>query len=299
MEIDFEAYRIFCIVAECESFSKAAEKLYVSQPAITQSIRKLEENLKGKLFFRTPKGVKLTDEGKHLYKYIKTSVDIMNNAENKFSQFINLEEGNIKIKTGSALGNAGIYNAIIKFSKKYPKIKIEVSGGYIKDSIEELSKGEVDLVAVNLPYEYNESNIQIIECGEIEDCFYATKEYCKKIKNQKQAKELLKIELISPAEKSTTVKILKQFCENNHIEYEPKFIMTSTNARKYFTMQGLGIGFGIKNNIKKELESGELVEIKISNKPLIRNFGIAVQKDELLNNATLKLIEMIKNDIEP
>ena len=52
MEIDFEAYRIFCIVAECESFSKAAEKLYVSQPAITQSIRKLEQNLKGRLFFK-------------------------------------------------------------------------------------------------------------------------------------------------------------------------------------------------------------------------------------------------------
>ena len=295
MEIDFEAYRIFCIVAECESFSKAAEKLYVSQPAITQSIRKLEQNLKGRLFFRTPKGVKLTDEGNRLYQYIKTSVDIMNNAENKFSQFINLEEGNIKIKTGSALGNVGIYDAIIEFSKRYPKIKIQVSGGYIKDSIEQLSKGEVDLVAVNLPFEYDEINIQIIECGKIEDCFYATKGYSKKIKNQKQAKELVKTELISPAEKSTTGKILKQFCEKNNIEYEPKFIMTSTNSRKYFTMQGLGIGFGIKENVKKELESGELVEIKVSNEPLIRNFGVAVQKKELLNNATLKLIDIIKN----
>ena len=61
-EIDFEAYRLFCVVAECGSFSKASEKLYISQPAVTQAIRKLEENLKGKLFFRTPKGVKLTDE---------------------------------------------------------------------------------------------------------------------------------------------------------------------------------------------------------------------------------------------
>ena len=297
MNIDFEAYRIFCIVAECESFSKAAEKLYISQPAITQTIKKLEENLKGRLFFRNPKGVKLTDEGMHLYQYIKTSVDIMNNAENKFSQFINLEEGNIKVKTGSALGNVGIYDAVIEFSKKYPKIQIEISGGYIKDSIEQLSKGEVDLVAVNLPYEYDESNIQIIECGKIEDCFYASKEYCKKIKNQKHAQELLKTELIAPSEKSTTGKILQQFCQQNHIEYEPKFIMTSTNARKYFTMKGLGIGFGIKENVKEELEKGELLEIKISNKPLIRSFGIAVQKQELLNNATLKLIDMIKNKL--
>ena len=296
IEIDFEAYRIFCIVAECESFSKAAEKLYISQPAITQTIKKLEENLRGKLFFRNPKGVKLTDEGMHLYKYIKTSVDIMNNAKNKFSQFINLEEGNIKVKTGSALGNIGIYNAIIEFSNKYPKIKVEVSGGYINDSLELLSKGEVDLVAVNLPIEYDNANIQIIECGKIEDCFYATKEYYNNnIYGKKQIKELLKTELIAPSEKSTAGKILKQFCEKNAIKYEPKFVMTSTNARKYFTMQGLGIGFGIKENIKEELESGKAIEIKVSSKPLVRSFGIAVQKKELLNNATLKLIDIIKN----
>ena len=295
MEIDFEAYRIFCIVAECESFSKAAEKLYISQPAITQTIKKLEENLKGRLFFRNPKGVKLTDEGMHLYQYIKTSVDIMNNAKNKFSQFINLEEGNIKIKTGSALGNVAIYDAIIEFSKKYPKIKVEVSGGYINDSMDLLSKGEVDLVAVNLPFEYDEASIQIIDCGKIEDCFYVAKDYYNNIKSNKQIKELLKTDLIAPSGKSTTGKILKNFCEKNDIKYEPKFVMTSTNSRKYFTMQGLGIGFGIKENVKEELERGELVEIKVSNKPLIRSFGVAVQKKELLNNATLKLIDIIKN----
>lgn len=295
MEIDFESYRVFCIVAECESFSKAAEKLYVSQPAITQSIRKLEENLGGKLFLRTTKGVKLTDAGRRLYHYIRTSIDIMNNAENKFSQYINLEEGDIKIKTGSALGNVGIYDAIIEFSKRYPKIKVKVSGGYIKDSIEALSKGDVDLVAVNLPYECDKTNVQIIKCKEIEDCFYVSKEYYEKIKNKKNVKELLKTELIAPAEKSTTGKILNEFCKSNKIEYVPKFVMTSTNARKYFVLQGLGIGFGIKDSIEEELKKGELVEIKVSKEPLIRNIGVAVQSDEMLNNATLRLVEIIKN----
>lgn len=293
-EIDFEAYRLFCVVAECGSFSKASEKLYISQPAVTQAIRKLEENLKGKLFFRTPKGVKLTDEGKRLYHYIKLSVDTMNNAENKFSQYINLEEGEIRIKTGSALGNVGIYDAIIEFSKKYPKIKMVVSGGYVKESIEKLSRGEVDLVAVNMPYECDKSNVQIIKCKEVEDCFYATKEYYEKIKDKKNIKELLSTELIAPPETSTTGGILKSFCAKNQIEYVPKFTMTSSNARKYFVLTGLGIGFGIKNNIEKELKSGELIEIKVANKPLIRNVGIAIQKDEMLNYATAKLVEIMK-----
>lgn len=294
MEIDFELYRVFCIVAECGNFSKAAEKLYISQPAVTQSVKKLEEYLKGKLFFRTSKGVNLTDEGKKLYQYIKTSVDIMNNAENKFSQYINLEEGNIKIKTGSALGNVGIYDAIIKFSKKYPKIRVSVSGGYVKDSIEALSKGEVDLVAVNLPFECDKTNVQIIECKEVEDCFYTSKEYYEKIGKRKNVKDLIKTELIAPSEKSTTGKILEEYCSKNKIDYVPKFVMTSTNARKYFVLKGIGIGFGIKDNIKRELESGELIELKVSSKPLTRSIGIAVQREELLNSATIKLIEIMK-----
>lgn len=294
MEIDFELYRVFCIVAECGNLSKAAEKLYISQPAVTQSIKKLEENLKGKLFFRTSKGVNLTDEGKKFYQYIKNSVDVMNNAENKFSQYINLEEGDIKIKTGSALGNVGIYDAIIKFAKRYPKIRVFVSGGYVKDSIEALSKGEVDLVAVNLPFECDKTNVQIIECKEVEDCFYTSREYYEKIKNRKNINDLIKAELIAPAKSSTTGKILDEYCLKNEIDYAPKFVMTSTNARKYFVLKGLGIGFGIKDNIKRELESGELIELKVSDKPLIRSIGIAVQSEELLNNATIKLIEIMK-----
>ena len=292
--IDFELYRVFCVVAECENFSKAAEKLYISQPAITQSIKKLEDNLKGKLFYRTTKGVKLTDEGKKLYQYIKNSIEIMSNAENKFSQYINLEEGEIKIKVGSALGNVGMYDAIIEFSKKYPKIKVEISGGYIKSSIDSLSKGEVDLVAVNLPYECNKANVQIIECKQIEDCFYVSKEYYNSIKNKKDFKESIKTELIAPPEISTTGKVLKELSEVNNIEYVPKFVITSTNARKYFALRGLGIGFGIRENIKNELNNGELIELKVFDKPLVRSIGVAVQRDELLNNATIKLLEFMK-----
>lgn len=294
-EIDFESYRLFCVVAECESFSKASEKLYISQPAVTQAIKKLEENLGGKVFCRTPKGVKLTDEGRRLYNYIKSSIDTMNNAENKFSQYINLEEGEIRIKTSRSLGNVGIYDAIMKFAKAYPKIRLSVfSGGYIYDSIEQLANGDVDMVAVNLPFECDKLNIQIIECKEVEDCFYASKEYWDGIKNKKNVKELLKTELIVPLPTSATGKILEDFCQKHKIEFVPKYMMTSTNVRKEFVLNGFGIGFGLKNNIAKELEEGKLVEIKVTKNPLLRNIGIAVHSDEMLNNATAKLVEFIK-----
>ena len=99
MNIDVEFYKVFCIVAESGTFSKAAEKLYISQPAITQTIRKLEEQLGGKLFYRNNNGVALTEEGKHLYEYIKDSMEIIENASSKFSQYMNIEEGMIRIRS--------------------------------------------------------------------------------------------------------------------------------------------------------------------------------------------------------
>ena len=99
MNIDIEFYKVFCVVADNGSFSKAAEKLYISQPAITQTIKKLEEQLGGKLFYRNNNGVSLTEEGKHLYEYIKDSMEIIENATSKFNQYKNLDEGIVRIRT--------------------------------------------------------------------------------------------------------------------------------------------------------------------------------------------------------
>lgn len=99
MNIDIEFYKVFCVIAENGSFSKAAEKLYISQPAITQTIKKLEEQLGGKLFYRNNNGVVLTEEGKHLYEYIKDSMEVIENASVKFNQYKNLNDGIIRIRT--------------------------------------------------------------------------------------------------------------------------------------------------------------------------------------------------------
>lgn len=99
MNIDIEFYKVFCMVAESGSFSKAAEKLYISQPAITQTIKKLEEQLGGKLFYRNNNGVVLTEEGKHLYEYVKDSMEVIENASSKFEQYKNLDEGIVRIRT--------------------------------------------------------------------------------------------------------------------------------------------------------------------------------------------------------
>lgn len=115
MNANLELYRIFCEVVKYKNISKAAENIYISQSAVTQSIQKLEKILGGKLFFRNKNGVELTEEGKNLYEYIGDSIEKMNNAENLFSQYINLEKGIIRICGGKFLVNKYVMPAIISW----------------------------------------------------------------------------------------------------------------------------------------------------------------------------------------
>lgn len=103
MNINFELYRIFYVVANYSNITKASEELNISQPAISKSIKNLEEQLGGPLFVRTKKGVVLTEEGKEFYTYIKSAIEYINNAENKFTDLINLETGLIKIGINTTL----------------------------------------------------------------------------------------------------------------------------------------------------------------------------------------------------
>ena len=123
MNADLELYRVFCEVVKHKNISKTAESMYVSQSAVTQSIQKLETILGGKVFYRNKNGVELTEEGRNLYEYIKDSIETMNNAENIFSKYINLEKGKIRIAGGNSLVTTLILPPIISFMKKYPLIQ--------------------------------------------------------------------------------------------------------------------------------------------------------------------------------
>ena len=103
MNINFELYRIFYTVANHKNITKASKELNISQPAISKSIKNLEEQLGGQLFVRTKRGVILTEEGSEFYNYIKQAIEYISNAENKFTELINLETGCIKIGISTTL----------------------------------------------------------------------------------------------------------------------------------------------------------------------------------------------------
>ena len=150
MNIDFELYRIFYTVANNGNITKAAEELMISQPAISKSIKNLEEQLGGQLFVRTKRGVFLTEEGREFYNYIKQAMEYIHRAENKFTDLMNLEEGNIRIGISTTLVKEFLLPYLEEFHSTYPNITIEIITDLASVLIPKLRNGLIDIIILNL-----------------------------------------------------------------------------------------------------------------------------------------------------
>jgi len=296
MNIDLELYRVFCEVVKYKNISKAAESMFISQSAITQSIQKLENLLGGKVFYRNKTGVELTEEGKNLYEYIQDSIETMSNAENIFSKYITLEKGRIRIGGGNTLLSSLIFDPVLKFMKKYPDVEISISSGITNALMQKLANGELDIVALNLPFKDKKySNVEIIPLKKSTYCFFASKNYIKKHpKNGESITDKNNI-FILPKAPSIKRKILDDFCSKENIELVANYEVSSSSLMKKLVLKDIGIGFTNIENLKDVKD-----KVTIINKIEMEDTkeGIATLKKNMSSQATIELVKLIKEHYE-
>lgn len=293
MNIDFELYRVFYTVANNGNITKASEELNISQPAISKSIKNLEQQLGGNLFVRTKRGVILTEEGKEFYSYIKQAIEYINNAENKFTELVNLETGCIKIGVSATLTKEFLLPYLEKFHKMYPKIDIQIITNISSELLPKLRNGLIDIVILNLARENYGNDIDIIKCKKINDCFVVNKNYLDLVNKDLSIKDLNKYPLILQAKGSNTREFLDNFASSYDIVLRPNMELASYSLVLEFAKIGLGIGCVTKDFIKNELKNNELYELMIKEKIPSRYIGIALSKNHVPNFSTKKLIEII------
>ena len=293
MNIDFELYRIFYVVANNGNITRASEKLNISQPAISKSIKNLEEQLGGQLFIRTKRGVVLTEEGKEFYNYIKQAIEFINNAENKFTDLINLEVGCIKIGISTTLTKEFLLPYLEQFHALYPKIDIQIVTDRTIDLMKKLKNGLIDIVILNINKKDESSEIEYIKCKKINDCFVVNSKYKELINKEISLKELNNYPLILQSKGSNTRTILDEFARKNGISLKPNIELSSYLLVTEFSKIGFGIGYVTKEYIKDEIKNKQLFELKIKEKIPSRYIGIALSKNHLPSFSTKKLIEII------
>lgn len=288
MNVDLELYRVFYAVAKNNHMTKASEELHISQPAISQSIKKLEEQLGGTLFIRSNKGMELTSEGKMFYNYVKSALELIHNAENEFTSFKDLSKGEIKIGASTTLTKIVLMDTIKKFHSEYPNIEINITNDLTSNLIIDLQKGKLDFVIFN-EGDVKEINITIEEIKKLRHGFIYNPKYFND--NITSLNELNNYPLILQKKESNSRKYLDSFALKNNTILNAKTEVVSQDLVLEFTDAGFGIGFGIIDLANKNFP--QLKELKINKIIPPSSIYLARNKNINLPFASKKILEYL------
>ena len=289
MNIDLELYRVFYVVAKNKHVTKASQELHISQPAISQSIKKLEEQLGGTLFLRSNKGMELTEEGKMFYEYIKGALELINNAENEFTSFKDLSKGEIKIGCSTTLTKLILIDSIKKFHSAYPNINISIINDLTRNLINDLKLGKLDFVIFN-ESNIKENNLHLEKIKELKQGFVYNPEFFNDEINNFE--ELNSFPLKLQKEDSNSRKLLDYIALQNGVKLIPKMEVVSQELITEFVNMGLGVGFVIIDLATRNYKN--LKELNINKKIPNINIYLATNKSISLTFASKMFIKYLK-----
>lgn len=295
MNINYELYKIFYEVAINGSISKAADNMYISQPAVSQAIKNLEDKLGGKLFIRTKKGIVLTEEGLVLFDFVKKGIEAFRNGENAFLNVLNLDSGSIRIGSSTTITKNIVMPYLEEFHKKYPKVDIKITNNLTDNLITDLRGGNLDLLVINLPMKESK-DLKIIPVCTVQDIFVGNLDYYNKTNGKIKLSSIFNFPLVTQKEPSNTRKFLNKYLESNDVKVNIPNEIVSYGLVMDFVKAGFGIGYATKEFIKDDLKEKRLYEIKVEPKVPKREVGIVILDKTIPNYSAKKLIELMKKN---
>lgn len=290
---DFNKYKIFYAVAESKSFSKAADVLHISQPAISYSIKELEDTLNTKLFIRERNGVKLTDDGEKLMFYAQKALNSLITAEKIITEREEEVSGLVRIGIYSHISLFMLPLIIKEFSCIHPGAKFSIYQSSNYDLKEKLKHRELDFIIMQYPIFLSNTNFKEEIICELDTCFYGTKELYDKYKYPNKDNIY---PLILPFNGYADIDSLEEKLKRNNIKFENYYRSYASETATELVKQNLGIGWGLKKIIEKELNNSELFEIPIEFETPKTIYSIAYD-EKFLNNTTFKFLNYFKENI--
>ncbi|MFZ5639853.1 MAG: LysR family transcriptional regulator [Bacillota bacterium] len=293
MDISLELYKVFYYVAKTLSFSGASGRLYISQSAVSQSIRLLEEKMQCRLFIRNTKQVKLTQEGEILYKHVEQAFNFIKAGERGISEVHSLKQGEVRIGASDTICKYYLLPYFQKFNRLYPQIKIRVTNRTSPVCMELLGNGSVDVSVVNLPEKGVDKNMSVKKVRTVQDVFVAGKSFTHLKNKTVSLKELAHYPLLMLEKNTTTRNFIDAFLEKKGVRITPEIELGSVDLLVELAKIGLGISLVIKDYIEKELAEKEVFILKIKEKIPQRSLGIITNINVPVPVAAQKFIELL------
>lgn len=279
MNQSLSSYRIFYTVANTGNISKAAKELYISQPAISKSVQKLEESLGCRLFSRSSRGVFLTDEGKLLYEHVRTAFETLSLGEEKLRRSIELGVGHLKLGVSSTLCKYLLLPYLKEFIRRNPHISISISCSSTNDTLKLLEENKIDIGLIGRPLGFK--NIQFDFLEEIEDVFVATPDYLQNLLERGIPRNaiLSNATLMLLDKHNMTRQYIDNYLLENQMQLHDSIDISDMDLLIDFARIGVGAACVIRNFIQRDLEDGTLVEIPLAVPIPKREVGFAYRTD--------------------
>lgn len=287
MDINYELYKVFYHVAKSLSFSEAAEALFISQSAVSQSIKTLEKRLNQTLFIRSTKRVALTKEGELLLKHIEPAINLISRGEN---QLCADPQSGVQLRIGASDTICRYYLVpyLNNFHNKYPHIHIKVTNGTSIQCAKLLERNEVDVIVTNSPNHALNNFMNIIPVKEFHDIFIANEKYYPITNRPITLYELQQYPILMLEKKSTTSQFLHNLFLENSLDLVPAIELSSNDLLIDLAKIGLGIAF-IPDFCVKEMDQLSTIDLAVDIPP--RKLVAAYNHDIPLSDAAKYFID--------
>ena len=289
-------YRIFLETAKCGSISAAARKLYVTQPAVSVGIRQLEAELGVKLFFRTPKGIKLSQEGETLYEYVKSAFGFLELGEDKLRDMNELGGGVLRIGASDMTLKFYLLEYLAKFHREHPRVRLSVSNNPTPRSLEELREGTIDFCVISEPVRVD-GDIELRRVREIRDIWVRESNSYTELDGEPQEFDSLLSHTTVMLDGNTSsrryVEDWMRKCGASESALRPGIELATSELVLDFARRQIGIGCVVEDFAKEDIRAGVLKEIPLKHPIPPRGFLLAYLKSVPLCSAARHFIDML------
>jgi DNA-binding transcriptional LysR family regulator len=276
MDINYEYYKIFYYVAKTASISAAAKELCVSQPAVSQAVKSLEQAIGINLFIRTKKGVSLTGAGELLYKHVAEGYEAISMGEQQLARLMHLETGEIRIGASDMTLQFYLLPHLERFHQLYPGIKVHVTNAPTPSTIDHLFANNIDFGIVTTPLPQN-PNMEIRNAREIEDIY----------------QDLQKLPIICLENDTSTRAYVDRFLAHEGVTLTPEFELATSDMIAQFAKRNLGIGSIVADFAGDYIDRGEIFRLSFKNPIPKRNMCIISDRRRGMSIAAMKLMELL------
>ncbi len=293
MNFNLEYYKAFYYAARLHSFSQAANVLFLTQPAISQSIHRLENELGVKLFTRTSRGMLLTPEGNLLYGHVQKAFSILESGEVRLRGSTDPEHGEIRIGATETALTHFILPRLSIFRESYPKVSLQIRGCYSQDLLKMLADGNVDIAFGVSPVQEDE-HLSITEIQEFQDVFIAGPSFSELEKKVLTVSDLTSLPLVMTSHEGSMSKNLMGWLNRYEVVLRPHYTVLTTSYALPFLENNLAVAFVPEffYELWKKYIPG-LFRLQLEEEPPMRSVFLATNETIPFSAACRELIRLL------